>query len=102
MGNSINKNYLIKGVLFSVLLMIGTVVGALMKSAGYNWVSILIIAGVLNIISAFIVFRYLKADLFPESESTSPAVKKSEGKGESTEKSSPKNATVSDAIEDSE
>ncbi|SRR6056297_91661 len=58
----INWKYAIKGIIYAVLLTIGTLVGALMRNSNVNGYTILTVVAILNTTAVLLVFFALKKD----------------------------------------
>ena len=59
---NINWKYATKGVIYAVIMMIGTLVGAFMRYSEVNGYAILTVVAVLNTAATILVFFALKKD----------------------------------------
>lgn len=91
----INVKLAIKGTIYAGLLMVGTLLGALMRSQGVQGYIIWGVVATINVVATILVFKALKHDLkTPEEKKAGKKV----GKSEETEQSatSSQYATESD------
>ncbi len=88
--SKINKNYLVKGVVYALVLMIAPFLGILMRSSGSNGYSIFGFVAAINILAVIGVFKMLRADLFDEEKKEIPEKKKYQKKLNSFQNSNPR------------
>lgn len=84
MDAKINTTYLVKGVVYALILALGMAVGAILKSMDQNFYLIWAVVSFINIGATLLVFKMLKTDLVGEEEEVEPkksVSKKDENKG---------------------
>jgi len=74
--SKINKNYLVKGAVYALVLMVAPFLGILMRSGGSNGFLIFGFVAAINILAVIGVFRMLRGDLFDEEKDEIPEKKK--------------------------
>ncbi|UYP46557.1 hypothetical protein NEF87_002842 [Candidatus Lokiarchaeum ossiferum] len=92
---SINKEFLIKGIVYALILCVGSFIGVIMRNAGSNGYAIFAVVGIINTIAIIGVFRLIRNELFQTEEEDQPESKKT-GKDEESSKKS--NLTESDKV----
>ncbi len=77
-----NKSYLVKGVIYALILAIGMGFGAILKSIDVSFYIILFVVSFINIIATVLVFYFLRKDLFIKEEEPVPTKKSSKKKSD--------------------
>lgn len=90
---AINKELLTKGIIYALILCVGTFIGVIMRNAGSNGYAIFAVVGIINTIAIIGVFRLIKNELY-QKEVEEPVEKKT-GKEDSSKKA---NITESDKV----
>lgn len=92
---SINKEFLIKGIIYALILCVGSFIGVIMRNAKANGFAIFAVVGVINTIAIIGVFRLIRNELSQTEEEEQPESKKT-GKDKETSKKT--NLTESDKV----
>lgn len=82
---SINKDSLIKGIVFTLILMIGTLIGVIMRTSGANGYFIFAVVAIVNIITALLVFKMLQKIFIPAENEVQKSLAKKKNEDLKTE-----------------
>lgn len=72
MDGKFNTSYLVKGVVYALILALGIAIGAIMKSMDLNFYLIWAVVSFINIGATILVFKMLKTDLIGKEEENEP------------------------------
>ena len=76
MGNKLMQfGYLVKGIIYASILMVGTVLGSILKSTGVQGFTIWGLVAAANIAATIVVFRLIKLDLDKKEDTADPKEK---------------------------
>ncbi len=90
---SINKEFLVKGIIYALILSVGTFIGVIMRNVGSNGFAIFAVVGLINTIAIIGVFRLIKNELYQKEEEEEAPIAQKTGKEEPSKNA---NMTASD------